>query len=72
MRLLLHRSASVHNNERPASPRGDVGTKVGNSTLESSGRTYDGCPLVGHMTLPHGHTSAMIPSAVGATVTELS
>jgi hypothetical protein len=33
-RLQLRRNATVHNNERPPSPHGDVTTKVGNSTVK--------------------------------------
>jgi hypothetical protein len=49
MRLLRHRSASVHNNERPASFRSDATTKVASSpqTLRHPGSGLR--PLVGHL-----------------------
>jgi hypothetical protein len=61
MRLLLHRSATVHNNERPASPNGDAWTKVGTTPWIFGRRGRRLRPLVGHMTSPHDRAPLRAP-----------
>ena len=67
--LPQHRSATVHNNERLASPRGDVGTKVWTgATFNTSSATSR--PLVGQLIPPDdaGATRPRVyvmPSAAG-------
>lgn len=62
MRLLLYRSATVHNNERLASPHGDARTKVRRSARFISTLRADVRPLVGQLTLPD------VDAAAGETV----
>jgi hypothetical protein len=59
MRPLLYRSATVHNNERLASPPGDAGTKVRRSARFHFGAAGGPRPLVGQMTSPQ----AALPEA---------